>query len=226
MSTRLIAIIFLVSAGLGCSGLAKADTQNIQLVCVSVRCTPGGIQTTQDLTGTTLELTGNSNAAGWLYIGIYTPVFDNSGNFTGPNSKQLWSVLEPGVSPGNGHNYGSSLGVDPFASASTGFNVYDYFTNIQFASGCHTSVCTSPTFTVPGSFPDGTMFIAFTENASGDVIASTPWSESVLAAPEPASLTTPEPSTGLISGACFLLCAGLAMRRKIRGCSQTIPKIL
>src|SRR6266849_8631514 len=168
---------------------ARADTQNIQLGCVSVTCvTNGSILTTQSLANAQLDLTGNSNAAGELFIAIYVPV-SSGGNFTGPNSTTLWSVLEPGVTPGNDHTYGSSLGVNPFANSTTGFFVSDYDTGVNFAAGCLTSVCTSATFTVPGSFPVGTMFVGFTEDTSGNVVASTPWSESILAVPEPGTLT-------------------------------------
>jgi hypothetical protein len=71
------------------AGAAKADTQNIQLGCVSVTCVSNGsILTTQSLTGAQLDLTGNSNAAGELFIAIYVPVSTGGGvgNFTGPKS--------------------------------------------------------------------------------------------------------------------------------------------
>jgi len=188
----LISEVLLAAFCLIFASATKADTQNIQLGCVSVTCVSNGsILTTQTLTGAQLDLTGNSNAAGELFIAIYVPVSTGGGvgNFIGPNSLEVWSVLEPGVTPGNDHSYGSTLGNDPFANSVTGFVVSDFDTGINFASGCLTSVCTSPTFTVPGNFPVGALFVGFTEDSKGNVVASTPWSESVLAVPEPSSLS-------------------------------------
>jgi hypothetical protein len=45
----------------------------------------------------------------------------------------------------------------------------------------------------------------------------------------PATLTlvaTPEPNSGLMFGACFLLCAAIALRRRLPSSWRTIPKIL
>jgi hypothetical protein len=39
-------------------------------------------------------------------------------------------------------------------------------------------------------------------------------------------VATPEPNTGFLVGACFLLCAAVAFRRKIRSHLRTIPKTL
>ena len=163
-------------------GLAKADTQNIQLGCVSVTCVSNGsIITTANLTGATLDLTGNSNSAGEIFIAVLVPV-SSGGNFTaaGGQTASIWDVLKE--TGGNDHTYGNSIGNDPFANPLTGFLVYDVNTGIQFTGG------TSASFTVSGIFPIGTMFVGFTETGSGNLIASTPMSESLLAVPEPSSL--------------------------------------
>jgi hypothetical protein len=171
-------------------GAVKANsTQNLQLGCVSVTCVSnGGILTTENLTGATLNVTGNSNASGELFIAIYVPV-SSGGNFTlaSGNSTQVWSVL--GEKSGNDHTYGSTIGVDPIANSVTGFLVSDIDTHIDFTCASN-GPCTSANFTVPGTFPIGAMFVAFTETTDGTdtVVASSPWSESVLAVPEPSSL--------------------------------------
>ncbi len=124
MKKILISEVLLAAFCLIFASATKADTQNIQLGCVSVTCVSNGsILTTQTLTGAQLDLTGNSNAAGELFIAIYVPVSTGGGvgNFIGPNSLEVWSVLEPGVTPGNDHSYGSTLGNDPFANSVTGF---------------------------------------------------------------------------------------------------------
>lgn len=158
------------------SGAAKADTQNIQLGCVSVTCVSNGsILTTQDLTGATLSVTGNSTTTGELFIAVFVPV-SSGGNFTlaGGNSTQVWSVL--GEAGGNDHTYGSSIGVDPIANSVTGFLVTDY--SIGSFSCMQGPPCTLD-FTLPGAvgaLPVGAMIVAFTEDANGNVVASTAWS--------------------------------------------------
>jgi hypothetical protein len=46
----------------------------------------------------------------------------------------------------------------------------------------------SSTITLPGGQPMGTIYMAYVLNASGNLVAVTPWSSSLVNVPEPSSL--------------------------------------
>jgi PEP-CTERM motif-containing protein len=197
MRKRLISGVILGVICLGLAGVAKADSQNLQLGCVSISCTTGGsIITTTTLTaGDTLSVTGNSTTIGEFFLAVYIPVGTSGGNFNSTscgllncNNATIWGPLVLNDLGGNDHNYGSSVSMESLAgTGATAFNVFDIDIG---AFTCPLGPPCTMDFTLPaGSYPLGTILVGFTEAADGTVVADTPWSSSLISVPEPSSLS-------------------------------------
>ncbi len=191
MRRRLISGVILGVICLSLAGVAKADTQDLHLGCVSISCTTGGsIITTSTLTaGDTLSVTGK--ASGEFFLAVYIPVGTSGGNFnsTSGSSAEIWDSSVLNESGGLDHNYGSSVSMESLAgTGATAFNVFDIPIGLFT---CTKGPCTMD-FTLPaGSYPLGTILVGFTETTDGSdtIVASTPWSSSLIAIPEPSSLS-------------------------------------
>lgn len=192
MKKTLIIASLLALGSLSFAGLAKAD--DIQIVCTGgTTCNAGGVETTTS-TDPTFEVNISGKAAtGELWIAVVEPV-SSGANFTGSN-KTMWAAL--GLSGGSSHNFPSTVSNDGgfFTGSDTGFNVTTFDTGQKLGSKS-----TSGTITLPsGSFPAGTIFVAFTVDSKGGVIINTPWSESLLVTGT-TTKTTPEPASMLLLG--------------------------
>lgn len=182
VAARLFRGAAFAALGLVLSTAAKADGLQIQCTAPTA-CAIGGIQTTPSSDPSfVVNLSGNGsgNRNGELFIAILEPVTSGA-NFS---SGTLWSAL--GLSGGQDHNISSTITSDGlfYTGADTGFFVTSFDTG-QFLSGN----MTSGAITLPqGSYPAGTIFVAFTVNGTA-VAADSPWSESLLVTPEPGTLT-------------------------------------
>jgi hypothetical protein len=203
MHRRLIWVAVLAMICLAVSGVANADSQNLQLGCSSITCVTGGsIITTGSLAaGDKLTITGDHTTNGEFWIAVYTPVGTSGGNFNsttpGGNSAVIWQsgVLTSAGdddSGGNDHNYGSSVNMEGLAgTGATAFNVTDI--DIGLIS-CPTGPPCTFNFALPAgpSYVPGTIIVGFTEDPTGNIVADTPWSESLISgvtsAPEPTTL--------------------------------------
>lgn len=204
MRLRLFVCLAILALGLLAGASAYAD--DIQIVCTgSTTCNSGGIQTTSSTSPTfNVQTSGNVKTANELYIAILDP--STSGSFTSAD-KSLWA--DQGLTGGQDHNFPSTVSNDGgfFTGADNSFQVTLFDTGDTLGSMSSVSV------TLPaGSYPDGTIFVAFTAD-NGSVIVNTPWSESLLITGPPTS--TPEPSTFLLSLLGVISIAGLAALRKI-----------
>jgi hypothetical protein len=224
-SIKAVLFLSLIVLALGFAQSARAD--GLQIVCTgSTTCLAGGIETTTTISPTfDVTLVGN-NVGGELWIAVLTPT-SSSPNFTSPDNTTLWAALGEGTG-GSDHNFGSTVGNNPFFTGSdTGFTVSDFDTH-QSISGGGTS-----TVIVPGTFAAGTMFVAFTENGDDNITADSPWSESLLITGETTGGTTtggtttggtttggttgspvPEPGTFMLFGSGLTM-AGVLKRRML-----------
>jgi hypothetical protein len=155
-------------------GIAKAD--NLHLCDINAVCNSGSVIQIQGTT-TTVFANGTSYAGSTLYLLVMTPATGNSGNWNGGN---LWNVVL-GSSPQNYPTLASAISQEQIGTGMTvsSFNV----TSISQGSWNGSS-----TITLPGGQPMGTIYMAYVLNASGNLVAVTPWSSSLVNVPEPSSL--------------------------------------
>ncbi len=173
------------------AGVAKAD--NLHLCDINAVCNAGSVISIQNST-TTVFANGSSYGAGaTLYLLVLNPVSGTSGNWNGGN---LWNVVL-GTSPQNYPTLSSAISQE---SGATGL-VPGSFNVTSISQGSWNG---SATITLPGGQPIGTIYMLYVLDASGNLVAVTPWSSSVINVPEPSSL--------VLLGA-GLLALGLASRK-------------
>ena len=181
-----------------CVGAAKAD--DIHLCATALAC-QGNAGSVQFTTSTTAYVFGKGSAGDTLYVALLAPVADTSGNW---KSGELWSVLGESlqVFP-NLSSAISQLGTAGFAAAS--FSVTDYLVG-SWAGATDTAPAS---FTLPGSPTAGDMYIGFVENASGKMVAVSPWSSSLVLV----NANVPEPSSLILLSAGLLGVLALAGKK-------------
>lgn len=125
---------------------------------------------------------GGANSTETLFIAVLTPNAGAGGNFN--SGTNLWSVL--GISPTQVFpNFASTVSQEQLATGITAGS----FNASYFSVGAWTgSVNSGQAITLPGNLPIGTIFIAFLEDANGNLVAVSPWSSSMIFVPEPSSV--------------------------------------
>lgn len=125
---------------------------------------------------------GGANSTETLFIAVLTPNTGAGGNFN--SGTNLWSVL--GISPTQVFpNFASTVSQEQLATGITAGS----FNASYFSVGAWTgSVNSGQVITLPGNLPIGTIFIAFLEDANGNLVAVSPWSSSMIFVPEPSSV--------------------------------------
>ena len=168
----------LCSASLLFAGSAKAD--DLQITCTgATTCAAGGIETTTSTSNLTFSIdTANMKGSGTLFLAILVPT--TGGNFS---SGDLWTALGEGTG-GSDHNFASATS---FFAGITSFNVTDMNLG-AFTGGTPVNV------SLAGPFVAGTQFVAFLEDANGNILLNSPNSESLevtgggTSVPEPGAL--------------------------------------
>ncbi|HEY8715851.1 MAG TPA: PEP-CTERM sorting domain-containing protein [Candidatus Acidoferrum sp.] len=186
MKSSILGGVLALALSFAFAGAAKAD--NIHLCDVSTGCSASSVIPISG-SATTAFLSGNPTGDS-LFLAILQPVADLTGNWN-DNGTTLWSVL--GV--GNGSvfpNLASAISQESGATgiAALSFNVSD------LAIGTWTD--NPQTVTLPGGQPAGTIFMAFTEDADGNLALVTPWSSSLVTT---TTTSTPEPGSFMLLGA-------------------------
>ena len=181
---------------------AKAD--DIHLCVVGSDCTTGSVIAISSGTTSATLSGGHPGLIGQqLFLAVLMPSTDKSGNWN-DNKTTLWSLLAPPVDCGKNCTYpnlnsaisqesGSGIGISPLS-----FNVTDISEGAWHSGG--------ESISLP-SESMGTIFMAFTEDANGNLTSVTPWSSSLIVTPEPSSLF-------MVAGAGLAGLLGLLMKAK------------
>jgi len=182
---------------------APAMADNIHLCDINQFTTCNAGNAIQVQSGTTQAWAfGTANSSETLYIAVLTPNAGTGGNFT--SGSNLWAVL--GISPTQVFpNFASTVSQEQLATGMTAGSFNASF----FAVGAWTgSVTLGQSVTLPGGVPIGTIFIAFLTDSSGNLVAVSPWSSSLITVSN-----VPEPSSLMLLGTGLLALGGFARRR-------------
>lgn len=201
MIRKTLLVLALAIVALCYSAPAMAD--NIHLCDINQFTTCNAGNAIQVSVGTTQAWAfGTANSTETLYIAMLTPNAGTGGNFT--SGSNLWAVL--GVSPTQVFpNFASTVSQEQLATGMTAGS----FNATSFLVGAWTgNVNVGQSVTLPGGAPAGTIFIAFLLDSSGNLVAVSPWSSSLIT-----TTNVPEPSSMLLLGTGLLALGGLARRR-------------
>jgi len=195
---KLIGSVVMVALCFIFGGVAKAD--NLHLCDVNTVCNSGSVISVFG-TPATVFVNGTSYTGGTLYLLVMTPASGNSGNWNSSNN--LWNVL--GVNPSQTYpTLASAISQESGATGLTpgSFNVSSVSQGTGLWNG-------SATVTLPAG-PVGTIYMAFVLDASGNLVAVTPWSSSMVNA---GNTSVPEPSSLSLVGIALIGFIGLAGRK-------------
>lgn len=202
MIRKFLVVLALAVVALCYSSSAMADNIHLCDINQFTSCNAGNAIQIQSGTTTAAWAFGTANSNETLYIAVLTPNAGTSGNFT--SGSNLWTVL--GISPAQVFpNFNSTVSQEQLATGMTPGSFSASFFAVGAWSG---SVTLGQTVTLPSGVPVGTIFIAFLTDSSGNLVAVSPWSSSLITV-----ANVPEPSSLMLLGTGLLALGGFARRR-------------
>lgn len=200
MIRRVLAGIALGVFSMCLTSVAKADNIHLCDINQYTTCNAGSVIPTST---TAAFVFGTSYTGDTLSIAILNPLAGTSGNFN--SGTNLWTVLGV-VPPQNFPNFSSTQSQEQGA---TGFLAGSFNASSMSYGAWTGTVTVGQSITLPVQ-PVGTIFMAYLTDSSGNLVAVSPWSSSLINVSPPVS--TPEPA-GLVLLGAGLLGVGLLRRR-------------
>jgi hypothetical protein len=203
MIRKVLAVLALGVMSICLTSVAKADNLHLCDINQFTTCNAGSVIPTFT---TAAFVFGTSHTGDTLNIAILNPLAGGSGNFN--SGTNLWAVL--GVAPPQTFpNFSSTVSQEQGA---TGFLAGSFVASSVSYGAWTGTVNVGQSITLPVQ-PLGTIFVGFLTDSSGNLVAVTPWSSSLINVAPP-TVSAPEPTSIVLLGA-GLLGIGILRRRSL-----------
>jgi len=204
MLRKTLLVLALALVALCYSAPAKADNLHLCDINQFTSCNAGSVISISSSQTQNWGF-GTSASNETLYIAVLTPQSGTGGNFNA--NTNLWQVLL-GTAFQNFPNFSSTASQELGATGITAGS----FQATSFQVGAWTgTVNVGQSIVIPSQYmTTGTIFVAYLLDSSGNLVAVSPWSSSLIVG---GGTSAPEPSSIMLLGAGLLALGGFARRR-------------